>query len=318
MASVSAEPEFHSGWFRHVGIASGFKVIDEVCQTMILDLTSLRTLVTAVDLDGFGKAAESLHLSPSTVSLQLRALEERLGKPLFRKIGRRQELTEAGEQLVSFARKMLALNDEAVLAVRGTGLQGKVCLGVPQDFADSWLPQTLALFTSAHPKVQLEIVVGQSDRLLQLLRNGGLDLALTFGGNGGLISQLIAMLPVHWYAHATWQALDREPLPLLVLEQPCMFRQQAVDALDRAGTSWRIALSGSSVSAVWAAAKAGLGLVARTAVYVPDGIACLDGTFDLPDLDAVSLHLVRSSLRGDTAIEHLAGLLMNAVGSHLA
>jgi DNA-binding transcriptional LysR family regulator len=97
-----------------------------------------------------------------------------------------------------------------------------------------------------------------------------------------------------------------------------MFRQQAVDALDRAGTSWRIALSGSSVSAVWAAAKAGLGLVARTAIHVPDDIACLDGTFDLPELDAVPLHLVRSSLGGDTAVEHLAGLLMNAVGSHLA
>jgi DNA-binding transcriptional LysR family regulator len=284
---------------------------------MILDLTSLRTLVAAVDLGGFGKAAEVLHLSPSTVSLQLRALEERLGKPLFRKIGRRQELTEEGERLVSFARRMLELNDEAVLAVRGAGLHGKVCLGVPQDFADSWLPQTLALFTSAHPKVQLEIFVEQSGRLLQLLRNGGLDLALTFGDNGGLSSQLIATLPVHWYAHATWQLPEREALPLLVLEQPCMFRQRAIDALDRAGTSWRIALSGSSVSAVWAAAKAGLGLVARTAVHVPDGMACLDGAFGLPDLNAVPLHLVRSALRGDAAIEHLAALLLNITDSHM-
>ncbi|BDU21566.1 LysR substrate-binding domain-containing protein [Dyella sp. GSA-30] len=284
---------------------------------MILDLTSLRTLVAAVDLDGFGKAAEVLHLSPSTVSLQLRALEERLGKPLFRKIGRRQGLTGEGEMLVSFARRMLELNDEAVLAVRGTGLHGKICLGVPQDFADSWLPQTLALFTSAHPKVQLEILVEQSGRLLQLLRDGALDLALTFGDNGGMGSQLITTLPVHWYAHATWQLPEREALPLLVLEQPCMFRQRAIDALDRAGTNWRIALSGSSVSAVWAAAKAGLGLVARTAIHVPDEIACLDGAFGLPDLNAVPLHLVRSSHRGDAAIDHLSALLLNIINSHM-
>jgi len=284
---------------------------------MILDLTSLRTLVAAVDLDGFGKAAESLHLSPSTVSLQLRALEERLGKSLFRKIGRRQELTEVGEQLVSFARRMLELNDQAILAVRGAGLYGKVRLGVPQDFADSWLPQTLALFTSAHPKVQLEVFVEQSGRLLELLRNGGLDLALTFGDDGGLSSQLITTLSVHWYAYATWQPPTLDPLPLLLLEQPCMFRQRAIDALDRSGLSWRVALSGGSVSAIWAAAKAGLGLVARTSIHVPDGVACLDGTFGLPDLTAVSLRLVRSALRGDAAIEHLAALLLNIIGSHL-
>ena len=282
---------------------------------MILDLAALRTLVAAVDLDGFGRAAELLHRSPSAVSIQMRALEERLGKPLFRKNGRRQELTESGEQLLGFARRMLELNDEAVLTVRGTGLHGKVRLGVPQDFADSWLPQTLALFTLAHPKVQLDILVGQSDRLLQLLRNGALDLALTFGDDGGLSSQLIATFPVYWYANATWEFPEREPLPLLVLEQPCMFRQSAIDALDRAGCSWRIVLSGTSVSALWAAAKAGLGLVARTAIHIPDGVACLDGQFGLPKLNAAPLHLVRSSTRGDMAIEDLAGLIVNAVDS---
>ena len=285
---------------------------------MILDLPALRTLVTAVDLDGFGRAAETLHRSPSAVSLQLRALEERLGKPLFRKVGRRQELTEAGELLVGFARRMLELNDEAVRIVRGTGLHGKVRLGVPQDFADSWLPQLLSLFTLAHPHVQLEILVEQSDRLRQLVRNGGLDLALSFGDDGGPNSHLIVTMPVRWYAHAWWQMPKNEPLPLLVLDQPCLFRQRAIDALDRAGSSWRIALSGSSVSAVWAAAKAGLGVVARTSVHVPDGIACVDDALGLPGLNAVPVHLVRSSLVGEKAIETLCGLLVNAVGSHLA
>jgi DNA-binding transcriptional LysR family regulator len=284
---------------------------------MILDLPALRTLVTAVDLDGFGKAAEALHRSPSAVSLQLHALEERLGKPLFRKIGRRQELTEMGEVLVGFARRMLELNDEAVLTVRDSGLQGKVRLGVPQDFADSWLPQTLGLFALAHPNVQMEIFVEQSSRLLELLRNGDLDFALTFGNDGGLNSQLIAMFPVHWYAHVTWQISEHEPLPLLVLDQHCLFRQRAIDSLDRARLRWRIALSGSSVSAVWAAAIAGLGLVTRTPVHVPDDMVCLDGTLGLPDLGVVALHLVRSSLRGEQASEYLAELLVNAVGSHL-
>ena len=308
----------HSVIEQHATTASFFNAIDEVFQTMLFDLTSLRTLVTAVDLDGYGKAAESLHLSPSTVSLQLRALEERVGKPLFRKAGRRQQLTEAGEQLLSYARRMLALNDEAVLAVRGEALRGKVRLGVPQDFADSGLPRTLALFTSAHPQVQLDIDVGQSDSLLQLLGSGGLDLALTFGDNGGLPGEYIGTLAVHWFAHTEWPWRDGEQLPLLVLDPPCLFRRQAIDALDRAGISWRIALSGSSVSAVWAAARAGLGVVARTAIHVPDGVACIDGRFDLPDLQAVPLHLVRASQHGDSAaIDDLAGLLVNAVENDL-
>jgi DNA-binding transcriptional LysR family regulator len=104
----------------------------------------------------------------------------------------------------------------------------------------------------------------------------------------------------------------------LALEQPCLFRQRAIDALDRAGSSWRIALSSQSVSALWAAAKAGLGVLARTSVHVPEGLACVDGRPGLPELRAAPLHLVRSSPRGDAAIEDLTGLLVNAVESRLA
>ena len=132
---------------------------------MLLDLSALRTLVVAVDLQGFGKAARQLHRTPGAISLQLRGLEERVGKPLFRKTGRTQALTEEGELLVGYARRLLALNDEAVLAVAASGLRGAVRFGMTQDFAESWLTEALGRFGRAHASLRLDLRVDRSERL---------------------------------------------------------------------------------------------------------------------------------------------------------
>ncbi len=120
--------------------------------TKNLDIETLRTLVAAMDLGSFARAAESVGRSQPAVSLQMKRLEQQVGHPILRKQGRGLALTETGDVVLAYARRILDLNDEALTAVKGTGvIAGTVRLGLPQDLAESWLPAVLARFARAHP-----------------------------------------------------------------------------------------------------------------------------------------------------------------------
>ncbi|MET0255668.1 MAG: LysR substrate-binding domain-containing protein [Luteibacter sp.] len=281
---------------------------------MLLDLSALRTLVVAVDLGGFGKAARRLNRTPGAVSLQLRGLEERIGKPLFRKVGRAQALTEEGELLLGYARRLLALNDEAVFAVTGAGLQGAVRFGMTQDFAAAWLTEALARFDRAHAALRVDLRVDRSAALAAAIQADELDLALAFSGLPGAAEPPLATLPVEWFAHPSLVLPPGRPVPLLVLDSPCTFRQAAIEALDRAGRSWRIVLASGSVSALWAAAEAGLGVVPRTTLHVPTGLVSLGETASLPALPPTGIYLLdRGTGKPDAAV-HLARVVREVVG----
>lgn len=281
---------------------------------MLFDLSALRTLVVAVDLGGFGKAARRLSRTPGAVSLQLRGLEERVGKPLFRKAGRTQSLTEEGELLLGYARRLLALNDEAWLAVAASGLQGVVRFGMTQDFAANWLTQALARFGRAHPSLRVDLRVDRSEPLATAVLAGELDLALAFSSLPGRVEPPLASLPVSWFAHPSLALLPGDAVPLLVLDPPCTFRQAAIDTLERAGRPWRIVLASGSVSALWAAAEAGLGVVPRTALHVPAGLASAGTRLALPALPSSGVYLMRHAAGVPAPVAHLEKVIREVVG----
>ena len=143
-----------------------------------LDLDVLRTFVVGLDLGSYARAAERLGRSQSAISLQLRKLEEQTGQALLRKQGRGLVPTEAGEVMLAYARRLLDLNDEAVAALKEPLLEGWVRLGLPQDFAEDWLPEVLGQFARAYPGVRVEVRVDRNSMLLEHLGRGELDLAL--------------------------------------------------------------------------------------------------------------------------------------------
>ncbi len=276
-----------------------------------LDLSALRTFVAAVDLGGFGRAARVVHRTPGAVSLQIKALEERLDHPLFIREGRRQRLTPAGETLLDYARRLLATNDEALLALRGLHASGDLRLGMPQDLADGWLPSVLGRLARAHPSVRVQVQVGRSGELRQALEAGDLDFAITFGASASGDRRQAARLDVRWWAHPDWRLADDAPVPLLVLDAPCLFRDAAVRALEQAGRPWRIAMSSSSVSAIWAAAAAGLGVTVRTALSVPPPVRALD-TSQLPSLAPVGLFAHAAGTAQHPIVDYLGTLVREA------
>ncbi len=252
-----------------------------------LDIDVLRTLVAAQLLGGFTRAADHVGRSQAAVSQQIHKLEDRIGLPLFRKRGRHLVPTEAGELLLGYARRILELNDEAVAALRGVAVDGSVRFGMPADFAETWLPSVLGRFRRAHPTVRIEATADRNAALLERLARGQLDLALLLGPEGP--GEVLGTLPMVWIAVPGMVPDLREPVPLVAFDAPCAFRNAATAALDAAGIAWRVEFTSPSLSGVWAAVKAGLGLTVRTMAGLPAGLAPVAS--GLPKLPEVRLSL---------------------------
>ncbi|MFG6488212.1 LysR substrate-binding domain-containing protein [Roseateles sp. BYS78W] len=274
------------------------------------DLDVLRTLVAGVELGSFAKAADRLGRSTSAVSAQLKKLEDQAGSPVLRKAGRGMVLTPAGEVLLGYARRLLDLNDEAAHAVRGAELKGEVRLGVQEDFGESLLPTVLGGFARAHPNVRVQARLARNAELIEQVERGQLDLALAWdGGRATAHTRRVARLPMQWIGRAgqapTGLAAD-EPVPLAVLEAPCLMRSTAIAALDKARRPWRIAFTSPSLAGIWAAVDAGLGVTVRTRAGLPERLAALPG---LPRLPAVALQLHRSDADPSGPVQRLESLL---------
>jgi DNA-binding transcriptional LysR family regulator len=276
------------------------------------DLDVLRTLVLAVDLGGFARAARRVGRTQSAVSLQMRRLEDHAAQPLFTRAGRSFALTAAGELVLGYARRLLALNDEAVAAVRGVQLASPVRLGLLPDFAETWLPPVLARFARTHPTARLEVQVDRGLAMLDALDRGRLDLALVFDADRPRATRL-AELPMAWIARRATRWSTAGVLPLVLLEAPCTFRTAALAALDRAGIRWHVAFTSQSLNGVWAAVGAGLGVTVRTPVGVPRGLEIVGRGAGLPALPSIALWLHDAPVAGSPLVAELRALLVRSI-----
>ena len=279
------------------------------------DLDVLRSFVTGVELGSFARAADRLGRSTSAVSAQLKKLEEQAGTPVLRKSGRGMALTEAGETMLAYARRLLDLNDEAAAALHGSELEGWVRLGLPEDFGEALLPEVLGRFARAHPRVRIEARIARNIELLDRVSSGRLDLALAWdAGVSTAHAERLSQVPLRWIAAADNElakpAGGDEPLPLVMLEAPCLMRTAATTALDRAHIPWRIAFTSASLAGIWAAVAAGLGVSLRTSFGLPPSVRALAPHESiLPPLGSLGLCLHRADAESSPAVERLAVIL---------
>jgi len=227
----------------------------------MLDIDLLRSFVSVVDAGGFTRAGERVHRTQSTVSQQIKRLEDTFGRPLLHRNGKRVALTEEGERLLSYARRILALAQEAHQVVAQSAGEGVVRLGLPEDFAASRLAQVLARFARSRRGARLDVRCDLSVRLRDDLDRGELDLILfkrDAGERGGIAC---------WPERLSWIAsrrreLDvrRDPVPLVVFPQGCLYRNRAIHALEAAGRAWYIAYTSPNFYGIQAAVSVGLGI----------------------------------------------------------
>lgn len=280
------------------------------------DIDVLRSFVCGVESASFAVAADKLARSTSAISAQMKKLEAQVGVPLLRKAGRGLELTQAGEQLLDYARRLLSLNDEAVFAVSEASLEGWVRFGLQEDLS-GFLPSVLGQFTRAHPQVRVEAQIARNAELLSRLESGALDMAVVWG-EGGRRSELIAELPMRWIGSEqqalAWRVSGAEPLPLIMFDTACPFHTKATDALAREHIDWRVAFTSSSLPGLAAATQAGLGYTVRTRLGLQAGTCVLDEQqIGLPVLPSIALTLRYQQTERSVAVERLSRIVLQAV-----
>jgi DNA-binding transcriptional LysR family regulator len=227
----------------------------------MFDLELLHTLVCVVDEGSFTRAAERVHRTQSTVSQQIRKLEESAGQTLLvrDRSGQQVSPTEQGELLTHYARRLLNLSREARDALSTEASVVPVRLGVPEDFDAVRMASMLSGFVQARPEARLETVSGMSIDLRRQLDAGEIDIALVKREIGSGDCHASWPEPLVWVS-GQGQDLDLETLPLALYPQGCIYRQRATRALDKARRSWRVAFGSHSLTGIQAAVTSGLGL----------------------------------------------------------
>jgi DNA-binding transcriptional LysR family regulator len=261
----------------------------------MLDLGLLKSFVSVVDAGGFTRAGERVHRTQSTVSQQIKRLEEDVGQTLLHRNGKDVTPTEAGERLLSYARRLLALAEEARDVMAHPGHEGAVRLGIPEDFAAYRLAKLLAAFSRSHPRLRMDVRADQSIYLKRDLERGDLDLALLkrdASEKGG-----IAAWPerVHWVTSKNHpRDLKAGSVPLIGFPAGCLYRSRAIHALESAGRAWHMAYTSSSLAGIQAAVAAGMGLSILSDMAIQADHRVLTAREGFAPIDKTEIALVAS------------------------
>jgi DNA-binding transcriptional LysR family regulator len=279
-----------------------------------LDLDLLRTFVAIVDNGSFTRAAQRLSLTQSTVSLQIKRLEDGLARRLFDRDGRDLQLTPEGEILLTYARQILQLGAEALSRLRETDVSGVVRLGTPEDFATTHLSEVLACFARTHPQVALQVQCDFTVNLLADFAKGRYDLILfkrePQGPSGGT---KVWREVLDWVASPRLVTETEGPIPLILAPAPDVYRKRALSALDAAGRDWRIVYTSPSLAGLQAAVQAGLGVTVLPTEMIPADMVSVSARLQLPKLPDTEIVLYRAPGHVTPAAELLSSTIIAAL-----
>lgn len=259
-----------------------------------LDLDLLRTFVAVADLNTFAAAAAAVCRTQSAVSQQMQRLEQLVGKELFARHGRNKLLTEHGIQLLGYARKILRFNDEACTSLMFSNLQGVLTIGASDESADTILPFLLNRISSVYPKLALDVRVKRNPMSSDQLQEDEVDLVVTTHRVQPFDYLTLRTSPTLWYCAAEYVLQKGEAVPLVLLDEPSPFRDMVLNALNEAEIPWRMAYVASTLSAVKAAVKAGLGVTARPVEMMSPDLRVLSSAEGFPILPETEYLLSRN------------------------
>jgi len=283
--------------------------------TALLDIDQLRTFIAIADTGSFTRAAEVVNKTQSAVSMQMKRLEERLERPIFVRDGRASKLTEDGQRLLDYARRIVKLNVETLAAFSDAALSGRVRLGVPDDYADRYLPEIMARFSRSYPAVELSVICEPSVDLLDRIDANELDLAIVTNCETRRASETFRRERLLWVTSNRHSAHIEARLPLALGRPSCAWRRVAVERLEAIGRPYHILYSSSNAGAVAAAVLAGLAVSVLPESGLRPGMRVLTTADGFPELPSCRIGLVRNphetSALADALAEHIVSSLDN-------
>ncbi|MEJ2625154.1 MAG: LysR substrate-binding domain-containing protein [Pseudolabrys sp.] len=282
---------------------------------VMLDIDQLRTFIAIAETGSFTRAAEVVNKTQSAVSMQMKRLEERIERPLFARDGRASKLTEDGLRLLDYARRLVKLNVETVAAFSDEALSGRVRLGVPDDYADRYLPDIMARFSRAYPGVELTVLCEPSLDLIDRVDANELDLAIVTNCESKRAAEIFRRERLLWVTSNRHPTHLEARVPLALGRPNCMWRHTAIDQLEMAERPYRLLYSSSNVGAVAAAVLAGLAVSVLPESGLRPGMRVLTSADGFPDLPSCRVGLIRnaheSSALADALAEHIISSLDN-------
>jgi DNA-binding transcriptional LysR family regulator len=277
--------------------------------TALIDIDQLRTFIAIVETGSFTKAADIVHKTQSAVSMQMKRLEERLDRPVFARDGRASKLTEDGERLLDYARRIVKLNLEALAVFSDAELTGRARLGVPDDYADRYLPEIMARFSRAYPSVELTIICEPSVDLLERIDANELDLAIITTTESQRPVETFRRERLLWVTSNRHPTHREDPLPLALGRPSCGWRRIALECLETTRRPHRILYTTSNAGAVAAAVLAGLAVSVLPESGLRPGMRVLNPADGFPELPFCRIGLVRN--------QHEASALADALAEHI-
>lgn len=273
-----------------------------------LDLTALRAFSVTADMGSVTRAASFLNLTQSAVSMQIKRLEESLGRQFFFRSAKKLILTPEGEQLLAYARRMLALNDEVLARLNDVAFEGELRLGVPHDIVYPAIPDILKIMAQRYPRLRINLTSSFTTIMREALSRGELDLILTTEEEPGPGGEALSRHDLVWVGAKGGTAWQGRPLRL-GFEESCKFRPIAQAQLDAAGIPWEMGFFGRSNEAVQAMITADLALTVRMQGSYPETCAPIPAHADLPALGTTTICLYDGGLQKGQVVEDLKELL---------
>lgn len=286
-----------------------------------LDITTLRSFVAVADSGGVTKAAGFLNLTQSAVSMQLKRLEELLGLDLLDRSGRGIALTASGEQLLAYARRMVALNDEVIGRLTDQAFEGEVVLGVPHDIVYPAIPRVLKQFSTVYPRMKVQLLSSHSALLKEKFSRGECDVILTTEVEAGPDCETIAELPLRWVGAPDGSAWRQRPLRV-AMGRRCLFRPKVLAALDKAGVTWDLAVETDNDRTIEATVSADLAVHAMLEGTESRYLVQIESGGALPDLPVHKINLYGASGTKGPVVDELLSLVRQSFlsmggGAHL-
>jgi len=278
-----------------------------------LDLTALRSFVTVADAGGVTRAAAQLNLTQSAVSMQLKRLEEATGQALIDRAGRGVALTPQGEQLAGYARRMIALNDEAWGKLTNNAFEGEINFGVPHDIIYPHAPRAMQRFAAEYPRVKVQLHSTFTATLKAQLARGEMDVIMTTEGEVDPGGEALDRQPLVWAGAQGGQVWRMRPLRFASVTR-CIFKRPAIEALERAGLPWELTVDAQSFSAVDASVSADLAVCVQLASAIPRQCEAIRHGGALPELPAYLIGLYVTDGPRAALARRLAEFLRQAYG----
>jgi len=279
-----------------------------------IDIALLRAFLAVAEGGGFTAAARRLSLTQSAVSMQIKRLEEVAGGALFERNSRNVILNQRGELLRSYARSMVALNDETLAQMRDESFTGLVRVGVIEDYAVHALPGILASFRVTHPSVAVEVETGFTPALLNRLGHD-FDLVLAMHPVGAGRGEVVRRERAVWQGARRHACHQESVIPLALHPSGCQLRAAALTALDHARRRWRLVYISQSLGAIDGAVAAGLAVTIGKAGFQAQGVDQLSEADGLPALPSFEIALHRAARRKLAGADAFAELLLTRLSS---